>query len=164
MKRIVSIGSCLISLLALSAAGWAQTAPKDIQAYYTRCAQAMEKRDVAAVTKLFAPNIVAVDTKGRVMKSDQVIQSTAMALSMLSNVRMRFTILSATVKGNRATVLNDVLLSGDMTNPQTHKTSKMVTKQHCKDVLVKSAAGWRMEKTTTLKETTTIDGKPAPSN
>ena len=163
MKRLALAASCLALLVSLRPDAVAQAVPKDIRAYYARCAQAMEKRDIGALTKTLAPNVVAIDQKGRVQKGNEVIQSMTLAFSMLSDVHAKFTILSASVKGNHATVVNDVVLSGVVKNPQTGKTSRMKMKQHCKDILVKSAGGWLMEKTTTLEESTTVDGRPAPA-
>ncbi len=162
MKRTALVVTCIALLVALSASAGAQAVPKDIQAFYAKCAQAMQKRDGAALAKQFAPNIVSVDQKGRTTKGAAVAQEMSVALSMMTEVSAKFTIVSAVVKGDRATVVNDAVFGGKLKNPQTGKTMVLKTLQRCKDVLVKTAKGWLMEKTTTLKDTSTIDGKPVP--
>lgn len=160
MKRIALVVSCLALLMALSAAAFAEPVPKDIQALYAKFGAATEKKDLAALGKLVTPDFVVVTEKGKTQTLEQVKQTLQFQLAILQNLRSKYTVAKATVKGKTASATTQSTMSGEIKNAKTNVVQKVKVTAKSQDTLLKTAEGWKLKKLVVLAQTATIDGKP----
>ena len=154
------ISAALLAVLAVSS--FAQAAPKDIQEFYTKVAAAEEKKNLAALVSLTTPGFVLVDHHGKSYPLAQVKQIWQTQMSLMQNVRSKYIVEKATITGNTATVVTAATMTADWKDATTGKVQKLKSAGKSRDTLLKTATGWKYQKSVATSLTATLDGKPMP--
>lgn len=150
----------LVAGLASSIATFALDAKSDFQKLYTKAANAMKSKNVTVLFGMTTPDFTYKSKEGMTMKRKEVEAQMKAQFSMLKSVTTStMTVKSATVTGNKATVVATGVFEGKIANPQTKKDVVVKSISETKDTWIKGKSGWKLQSIVTVKETTTMDGK-----
>lgn len=164
MRLSRNVTLACISLLALASAALADTtsdARKAIQGLYDTDNAAAKRKDVNALFAHTSSDFVAIDKSGKKHTLAETKQMIPMLFSMMQDLKAESRVNTIKLSGSSATVTVDESMSAKMVNPQNQKSASVSMTQTSKDVWVKSAKGWMKKQSTSIKENTLVNGKPA---
>jgi ketosteroid isomerase-like protein len=152
----------LASLLAFASAQ-AQSLRASITTTNTQVANAMKKKDFAALNKAIkgtvTPNFVYVEN-GQKQNVDQMLANMKMGIGMMKKVTVaQAKVLSLKEKGNTGVAKAQHTIGGLIPGPDG-KTQTMVVTGTVEETYVKQGGKWKMSKMHWLSQKMTMNGKP----
>lgn len=153
--------TCLIAAPTLHADP-AADARKAIQQNYNAMNAAMVKKDVAAAISYMTPDFIQFDAKGQKHTIAQMRSGLQQMVRQMKTLKATSAVSKVTVDaaGAKASANVHNTLTLTLPNPNTGKDSTIVSTEDSIDAWVKTAKGWRLKQSKTLKTTQTLDGQP----
>lgn len=156
-------------LVMLLAAGMTVPAAADnravrteLESAYTRMERAMSARDLPASLAAMTPDYSEKPLIGKIVKRPQVEASRKQSFEAAKSIQATFRIQSVAVTGGKA-VATVRFRTAIVTQPEMDqgRTHEVVATGPFKQTWVRTAQGWRMQRSEELKGATlTLDGKP----
>jgi ketosteroid isomerase-like protein len=150
--------TAVVPALTLNASALQSSPKAEIQSNYNNIAAAFKRKDLNGASRYFTPDYVNIDDKGESKTAAQIRQQYAPLLKRVTVTGSRIAIQQFNVEGSQATAL--VKQRSDLRFGQ----SKIVREDIYRDNWIKTAQGWRIQKSQTLSVSTTVDGQPVANN
>lgn len=151
--------TAVVPALTLSASALQSSPKAEIQSNYNNIAASFKRKDLNGASRYFTADYVNIDDKGEAKTAAQIRQQYAPLLKRVTVTGSRISIQQFSVDGSsQATAL--VKQRSDLRFGQ----SKIVREDTYRDSWIKTAQGWRIQKSQTLSVNTTVDGQPVANN
>ncbi|MBI4751729.1 MAG: nuclear transport factor 2 family protein [Acidobacteria bacterium] len=139
-----------------------QEEAKEIQAHYSELDKAIKDKKIEAMASVITEDFKFQSKDGRSFTNKQTLQLTEQMFSALQTVHESVSKVEKVEEGDDATTLVATVkqtLKGTITGPDG-KPHELVVVTVSKDHWVDTEDGWKMKASTTIEETSTLDGKP----
>jgi hypothetical protein len=138
----------------------ADSAPPEVQAAYQQLDTAMDQRDDSAILAAFAPNMIYIDSSGKVHTRDQIAEHIRLGNAMSQSVDSVTTIESAHVQASGTTV---GLVRKEMVTVVNAKTGVLNTiamVKNVRDHWIETGGVWKINRERVLSSYTELNGQP----
>jgi ketosteroid isomerase-like protein len=150
--------TAVVPALTLNASALQSSPKAEIQSNYNNIAAAFKRKDLTGASRYFTSDYVNIDDKGEAKTAAQMRQQYAPLLKRVTVTGSRISIQQFNGNGSQATVL--VKQRSDLRFGQ----SKIVREDVYRDNWIRTAQGWRIQRSQTLSVNTTVDGQPVANN
>ncbi|MEQ1821292.1 MAG: nuclear transport factor 2 family protein [Fimbriimonadaceae bacterium] len=131
----------------------------EIGASYTKFNNALKAKDLKTIGGMLAKDFTWKDKSGTENKT-QALAKLKKQLNLPFTVKkIEHTMGGFSEKGNTASVKSKTVMTATFTNPNTKKTSTIVSTSESTDTWQKSGNTWLLKGVVEGKNTTTLDGK-----
>jgi len=166
MKRMLRLGMVLLALGGFRpVAGADARAPRrELETAYAGIVRAMRQKDFKAWMSYLTPDYSEKSTHGKISRRPQIEAGRKQSLATSQSLEARFDIAQVTLKANTAAVAVRYALTV-VTKPAMDpqgKTHKIVAVAPMRQTWIKTARGWKLRLSETLKGgAVTVDGQAA---
>lgn len=148
--------------LALAAPAAAQGERKRIEGLYLRVARLLEKKDIDAVMKMTAKDVVLLGPGGVKVTRDEWQAQMRQFFAGARGVKMRMKVLDCRVQGATAVLTARQELAATIQG-QDGKPHALKVIDLSRDTLARSGGTWILKRSETMEHRELLDGKPAPA-
>lgn len=148
----------LISLAGAALADNNQAVRKELDSDYKAYTKCFQDKNTDAMGKLMTDDYTVVQPNGQVYTKAQVLSAIGQQMRMIQKSDWKRSIRSLTVKGKQATAMVDGNFKGTLMGPDS-KPHQMSIVASTQDFWVKTAKGYKLQKSMVKKNKLTIDGK-----
>jgi ketosteroid isomerase-like protein len=160
MKKSLLILAAL-SCFSIGFADNVQVVRKALDANYKTVSAALKGNKIDKVAALLTDDYIVVEKGGQQMNKSQVITQFRGLAGQLQNTKWQRTIKSVTLNGNQAIAIVDGKFSGDV-KAQDGKVHSLTQNATTKDTWIKTAKGYRLQRSEVQKNSMAMDGKVLP--
>jgi ketosteroid isomerase-like protein len=154
--QILTVAALTATIPALTAnALTLYASPKaEIQGNYNNIAAAFKRKDLTAASRYFTADYVSIDENGEAKTAAQIREQYGPLLRRVTVEGSRISIQQFNLQGQQATA--QVKQRSELRFGQ----SKIIREDVYRDNWIKTAQGWRIQKSQSISVSTTVDGKP----
>jgi len=131
----------------------------DWQKMYDQAETAFDSKDANAIFKYMTPDFT-MTMQGQTMSAAQAKSEMKIWFGMMKTLHCSMKVVKAPGGASSATVVDNFKNTGDMVDPKTHKTGKLVDTGTETLSWVKLKGKWMIKSIVTNKEKMTLNGKP----
>jgi ketosteroid isomerase-like protein len=164
MRKQFSTLFAAVSLVALAqcvVVADAAADKKTIESAYQKATAGLNKKDVSPIIGMYTPDAVSIGEKGQKRSVKDSLPQLKQMASVATSINATAKVTSVKVSGATAVAKVDqtitIVLPGQGGAAQTIKASELG-----EDSWVKTAQGWKIKQSKTIKSTSTLNGQPLP--
>ena len=156
--RFIGIIAALVVFGAVAPAAKADD-KADINALYVKLVSHMKKKDVKGIMAMGTSDF-QMKQDGQTLDAAQASQQMSVQFQTMNVDSVSMKVSSFKVTGKKAVVNTNYAMKLSMQEPQGGPKHILADAGTTRDVLVKSAGGWKFRMTETVAHKTLMDGKP----
>ena len=151
----------LVTLAQCVAVADAAADKKSIETAYAKATAALNKKNVEPIVGMYTPDAVSIGEKGQRRSIKDSLPQLKQMVAVATSINAASKVASLKVTGSTAVAKVDqtitVVLPGQGGAKQTLKATELG-----EDSWVKTAQGWKIKQSKTIKSNSTLNGQPLP--